>query len=262
MQKLKLIKKQFIKFGAPIMSALLLNGCKSVTIDVNEELAKAGYVNEYENDDRYIPVNYNPNHLEVVTIDSDIIVKPVNIYNGLEEIKTYDNYNEAFDIIWDIPQIDSSLDEDLQYEQKCNNVSTYLEALQLINSNNPLLKADLKKFYRQYESSLNSGYRYYDSLIVYEACVYQRMIDNNLDINLVLTELEELLNNYANDENYEVGLNDYPELVKGLKDGETLKDIYLPLALDLHRINCPYEHDNLENIYTCEDLEKNNIKKY
>ena len=63
MKKLKLIKKQFIKLTAPLLSALTLIGCKTVTIDVNEELAKNGYVNEFENDDRYIKVNYNPNYL-------------------------------------------------------------------------------------------------------------------------------------------------------------------------------------------------------
>ena len=262
MKELKLIKKQFIKLTAPLLSALTLIGCKTVTIDVNEELAKNGYVNEFENDDRYIKVNYNPNYLETVSINSDVIVKPITIYDGLNIIKEQDNFNEALDIILAIPSIDSNVDEDLQFEQKCDNISIYLDALQLVNENNPLLKTDLAKFHRQYESSINSGYRYYDSLIVYEACVYDRMTKNHLDMDIALDELNELLTNCANDPNYEVGINDYPELVNGLKDGEVLKDIYLPLAYDLHRISCPYEHDNLDNIYACEALEKNKVKIY
>ena len=63
-------------------------------------------------------------------------------------------------------------------------------------------------------------------------------------------------------ENYEIELNDYPELVKGLNDGENIKDIYLPLAYDLHRINCSKEHDNYDNMYECEDLLNNKIKTY
>lgn len=243
MQKLKLIKKQFIKIGAPILSALTLVGCKTVTIDVNAELAKNGYVNEFENDDRYIKVNYNPDYREVVHIDSEVLNKPVNIYNGLKEIKEYDNLKQAKEILYNIPE----LDDDYTDENKYSNINNYLYALDLINENNPLLHADIIKYANNYENELYSYDRYNDVLLTYEAISYHRLLNNNVNLAKALDELEKL---YQSQDTITT-TDDYPLLTSTLNNGENLEDLYLPLAYDLHRISCSKEHEKENNNFKC-----------
>ena len=241
-----------------IINAIPPLGNKTEVIDINARLEENGYVSEYEKDDRYVKVNYNPDYQNIVIIDSDVIVKPINAHKALEEIKEYDNYKEANKIIWRIPEVDITQNEELQFEQQCDNISLYFIALQKINENNPLIDTDLVKYNKNFNSYLTSYNRHTEQLLVYEACVYQRLLNNDVDIVKAIDELNELLTNYANDPDYEVGLNDYPELVKGLNDGETLKDIYLPLAYDLHRITCPKTNDLKDNVFSGEEL----VKRY
>lgn len=243
MQKLKLIKKQFIKIGAPILSALTLVGCKTVTIDVNAELAKNGYVNEYENDDRYIKVNYNPDYREIVHIDSEVLNKPVNIYNGLKEIKEYDNLKKAKEILQNIPELDNGYSD----ENKYSNINNYLYALDLINENNPLLRSDIIKYADIYENELYSYDRDNEALLAYEAITYHRLVKNDVNIAKALDELEYL---YQSQDNITT-TDDYPTLYSTLNDGENLEDFYLPLAYDLHRISCSKEHEKENNIFKC-----------
>ena len=210
-------------------------------------------------------VTYKEPTYEVEYVDSVDDKQPVVLVENIIEPEVIEhvkstNMDEARLILEDLDEItiDDIEDEDLKQEMIDDKISIYFEALQKVNEANVYEGTDIAEFANNNYDLYDGINRNSDKILSYNALVYQKLLDNDADINEAVEEMHKLmiLQTAPTELDEETWNKTFSVLLSTLDEEkhESL-NIYFPLAYDLHRITCDKEHNQEYGVILCENLE-------
>lgn len=182
-----------------------------------------------------------------------ILDKPESIYNN--DLSFESNTDQARKILANLKyNVD---DEEIKQEIIDDNINLYLEALEKVNESSYIKDFNAEEYAYSNFETLHGENRLSDTVLIFNALAYQRIVDNNIDINDALVELNNLmvLQIYPSEIDEALWEKTFKNLLSTLGEEESIYDIYFPLAYDLHNITCFEEHEKDGDIITCDELE-------
>lgn len=255
----ELLGKKLMLYSAVLAGALTMS-CVIISCDTNhnyqkeEEVVEISELDSVDDNQPILIIQKAPDGTEenrslFVETDMDKVKK--ELYNGI-------NTTDAIIL---------EEDPDIKQEMIDDNISNYLNALQMVSEDFLIPEEKMEDYIMenyQLASGANMKHFYDDDVIIYNASAYKRIVDNNIDIFDALNEFNTLMALQANpvDLTEEEYNNLFPNLLKtiDLEKHENVYDIYYPLAYYLHRISCDAkEHhidwDDLSSVH-CENIDE------
>lgn len=201
-----------------------------------------------------------PEKLEYIEENKKECVFEDNNITNENYIYTESNLDQARKMISKINYNYNNIEnEDLKQEIIDDNISIYLNALNVVNNDNPLRDFNINDYAINKYSELHGENRYSDNILYFNALAYKRLLDNNINISDALVELNTLMSLQINptdieEDEFNILFNN---LLSTLNNGESVYEIYSPLAYDIHLISCDQIHTFSDYNITCDNLEKN-----